>query len=266
MTVVMIVSEKIPTYFQDFPSPFWPWPWVKVTQTDMDWKALLLSTFVPSFMTVLFIVSEKMSMFEFFKIFHQPLWPWPWVKVTQSGMFWRVLPQSTIVPSFKTVLFIVSEKMSMFQFFHQTCNQEALGSNPPWENLYSPFLTWPRIWNCHRDGKTRKNAKIPKRPLLYTSAGLSLTRQPEKKLSCITRQPAQTLVVSANCKLHSNQTTFSSQIYYTDRRMVDYQTAKTTIFFLEIGCALLRPQRKNFSSAHTWTEQTWILWSIQTLN
>ena len=38
------------------------------------------------------------------------------MKVTQNGMVWRALPQSTIVPRFMTVVAIVFEKMSMFVF------------------------------------------------------------------------------------------------------------------------------------------------------
>ena len=88
MTAVVIMAEKMSTFefFKILQQPRWPWPWVKVTQTGMVWRALVQITLVPGFITVVVILSEKMSMFEFFEIFTQPLWPWPWVKVTENGM------------------------------------------------------------------------------------------------------------------------------------------------------------------------------------
>ena len=89
---------------------------MKVTQTDMVWKALPQSTIRPSFMTAVLKLREKMSIFEFSKVFHCVLWPWLWLKDPNTGRVWKILPQSTILSSFMTVVLVVSEKMSMFQF------------------------------------------------------------------------------------------------------------------------------------------------------
>ena len=71
--------------FKIFNQPLWPWPTMKVTETGMVCKASQQSAFVQSFMTVLVIVFEKMSMFYILHFFCQLLWPWPWMKVTQTG-------------------------------------------------------------------------------------------------------------------------------------------------------------------------------------
>ena len=109
-TVMMIVSKNMQMPCKIFHQALSLWPWAKATQTDMVLiKAFPQSTCVSSFMTTVFIAAEKMAMFEVFKIFYQPPCPWPWVKVTDTGMVWKALPQWTINPSLKTVVIIVSE-------------------------------------------------------------------------------------------------------------------------------------------------------------
>ena len=71
-----------------FNRAMWIWLWMKVTRTDMVWKTLPQGTMCPSFMSAVLILHEKMSMFEFSKIFHRPLWPWLWTKVTQTDTIW----------------------------------------------------------------------------------------------------------------------------------------------------------------------------------
>ena len=56
---------------------------------------------------------SQSSIFQYFKV---TLWPWPWVKVITNSMVWKVLPQSTLGPSFITLLLVVSEILSMFEF------------------------------------------------------------------------------------------------------------------------------------------------------
>ena len=90
---------------------------MKVKEIGMSWKAKPQSTFLSSFMNVMVMASEKMSIFELFKIFHQPLWPWPWVKVTQTGMVWKASPQITILAISMAVNVILSEQISMLKIF-----------------------------------------------------------------------------------------------------------------------------------------------------
>ena len=90
--------------------------WVKVIFTCMFWKALSHTTYWPSFMTLVQIVSEKLSMFQFWHFFHVSCDLDLWVKVIFTCMFWKVLSHTTHWPSFITVVLIVSEKLSMFKF------------------------------------------------------------------------------------------------------------------------------------------------------
>ena len=61
-------------------------------------------------MTVVVIESEKMYMFEKFTSSSVGR------KVTQNSMFWSALSKCSTVPSFMTLVIIVSEKMSTFQY------------------------------------------------------------------------------------------------------------------------------------------------------
>ena len=130
-------------------------------------------------MTVVLMESEKISMFEFYKIVYQPLVAvtlseshrnWYSLKVLpkkylfakihdSSGhrvwesaiflsapvtmtldkghsKFWRALPPSTIAPSFMTVVLMVSEKMSMFEFYKIVFHPVTVTSDESHRNWY----------------------------------------------------------------------------------------------------------------------------------
>ena len=65
---------------------------------------------------VILIEFEKMSMFQFYKIFHPPLSQWPWMKVTETGIASKAYLKSAFLKSFMTPVVIEFEKMPMFDF------------------------------------------------------------------------------------------------------------------------------------------------------
>ena len=78
---------------------------------------------------------SQSSIFQYFKV---TLWPWPWVKVNTNSMVWKVLPQSTLGPSFITLLLVVSEILSMFEF---VTSGRTDGRRTP-EGHYIDSLCW----------------------------------------------------------------------------------------------------------------------------
>ena len=78
----------------------------------MPLKVISQATFVPSFMTLKQIETEKWAKnYEnaIFAIFKPTLWPWAKVKVNEGHMLLKVSPQTALVPSFITLLQLVSE-------------------------------------------------------------------------------------------------------------------------------------------------------------
>ena len=123
--VILTVSEKLQrlkfaTCSQTasvYKHILWPWPWSKVTETYMAWKVLSHTILVPSFKVVGLIVWEKCQVKNpLFSHLFKLLWPWPWSKVTLTHIERKVLPYTTMVPSFMNVVPIASEKLPTLKF------------------------------------------------------------------------------------------------------------------------------------------------------
>ena len=98
MTAVMIIHKKWQCDRRSKTFCQLLWPWMKVTST----KGFSTEQHRASFHNICYHTVRENANVWSFKIFQQPLFPWPWMKVKETGMVWKASQQSTFVPRFMT--------------------------------------------------------------------------------------------------------------------------------------------------------------------